>query len=642
MVQTVKDAAGATIALGQLLGKGGEGSVYELGSDKALVAKIYHKEMAPERVQKLRAMTTLDAADLGKFTAWPRHLLFVSGKPRGFIMPRMVGHKDIHALYSPKSRRMEFPDADFRFLLRTAANVARAFAAVHKAGCVIGDVNHGSVQVSSRATVTLIDCDSFQLSSNGQTFYCDVGTPTFTPPELQGKPFRGVTRIPNHDHFGLAVMLFQLLMMGRHPFSGRFTGSGEMPIEKAIGEFRFAFGIHRKSFQMEPPPHSLPLSVLSSSIADLFERAFARDASFKPVRPSPVDWANALSQLELSLQACATTPGHHYLKGLHHCPWCRVEKTLGVSLFGIYIAQQTGTGQFNLTAIWAAIEHIGPPPAEPQLPRIDNDEFTLPPDVDDHNIMKMIRRIGSLLLLAAAAVLFFGEFGVPGIFGIGALIGAWAAWPGDNSALKSKLQAAERAAANVHKSAEDRWDREAGTTRFSEKKANLAKSRQALLNLPSLKQVRLKELMDNRRADQLKKHLERFLIEHATIKGIGPGKKATLESYNIETAWDLTESAILNVPGFGPATARNLITWRRSLEARFKFNPALGIDPADAARLEKEIVALKRKYELELLNGPRELEGIKKQIELTRQHLMPERIRAYREHRQAKYVLEQL
>jgi len=66
-------------------------------------------------------------------------------------MPRITGCKDIHKLYSPKSRKSEFPAADFRFLLHVAANIARSFATVHQAHCVIGDVNHGSITVAANA-----------------------------------------------------------------------------------------------------------------------------------------------------------------------------------------------------------------------------------------------------------------------------------------------------------------------------------------------------------------------------------------------------------------------------------------------------------------------------------------------------------
>ncbi len=99
----------------------------------------------------------------------------------------------------------------------------------------------------------LIDCESFQWTANGKRFACEVGVETFTPPELQGKNFREVIRTINHDSFGLAVMVFLLLFMGRHPFAGRFLGRGDMPIPRAISEFRFAYSAMRADVQMDNP-----------------------------------------------------------------------------------------------------------------------------------------------------------------------------------------------------------------------------------------------------------------------------------------------------------------------------------------------------------------------------------------------------
>ncbi len=48
-----------------------------------------------------------------------------------------------------------------------------------------------------------------------------------------------------------AVMAFQLLFMGRHPFVGGFLGGSDMPIEKAIEEFRFAYSSDRNRTRME-------------------------------------------------------------------------------------------------------------------------------------------------------------------------------------------------------------------------------------------------------------------------------------------------------------------------------------------------------------------------------------------------------
>jgi DNA-binding helix-hairpin-helix protein with protein kinase domain len=184
----VVDTNGRVVRLGNELGRGGEGTVFQVASDGQQAAKIYHEPLNRERADKIRVMATLlKEHPITRLTAWPIDLLSKrTGEPIGLLLPKISG-TDVHRLYSPKSRRTDFQRADWRFLIRAAANIARAFAAVHDAGCVIGDVNHGSILVAQNATVRLIDCDSFQLSSSGRRFLCDKGVETFTPPELQDR-----------------------------------------------------------------------------------------------------------------------------------------------------------------------------------------------------------------------------------------------------------------------------------------------------------------------------------------------------------------------------------------------------------------------------------------------------------------------
>ncbi|MGH9678183.1 MAG: protein kinase domain-containing protein, partial [Candidatus Acidiferrum sp.] len=270
----VRDSKGP-ISLGRLIGKGAEGAVYEIVRDANRVVKIHH-HAKPDLGPKIAAMMALKTDKLLTLAAWPLDVAFSpKGDCIGLIIPRVSGHKDIHNLYSPRSRKAEFPSADWRFLIRAAANTARSFAAIHEVGCVIGDVNHGGFLVSDKATVRLIDCESFQFAYGGKKFLCELGTPTFTPPELQGKPFRGVVRTPNHDNFGLAILIFHMLFMGRHPFAGRFLGGDDMSLEKNISEFRFAYGANRNAFQMEPPPNVPSITIASQPVVDLFERAMS-------------------------------------------------------------------------------------------------------------------------------------------------------------------------------------------------------------------------------------------------------------------------------------------------------------------------------------------------------------------------------
>jgi DNA-binding helix-hairpin-helix protein with protein kinase domain len=269
---------------------------------------------------------------LRRVAAWPVDVLAdETGVVRGFLMHRVDAREDAHELYNPRSRRRAFPQADFRFMARAASNLARAFAQVHALGHVIGDVNHGNALVGRDATVVLIDCDSFQIREAARTFFCDVGVPLFTPPELHGKSFRGLKRTSNHDEFGLAVLLFHLLYLGRHPFAGKHR-DGELPIERAIAECRFAYGKGSEALGVTAPPATLPLGAFGPAIAELFERAFAGSGESR--RTTAGEWVTALQALESGLVQCAVNERHQH-PGNSACCWCELETRAGVPTFGV-------------------------------------------------------------------------------------------------------------------------------------------------------------------------------------------------------------------------------------------------------------------------------------------------------------------
>jgi DNA-binding helix-hairpin-helix protein with protein kinase domain len=52
-----------------------------------------------------------------------------------------------------------------------------------------------------------------------------------------------------------------------------------------------------------------------------------------------------------------------------------------------------------------------------------------------------------------------------------------------------------------------------------------------------------------------------------------------LTSFGIETAADITASAVRAVPGFGEALTGKMLAWRQSHEAKFRYNTSP--DPSD-------------------------------------------------------------
>jgi DNA-binding helix-hairpin-helix protein with protein kinase domain len=261
---------GQPITLNRELGKGGEGSVYEINA--SIVAKIYHQSLEKRRQEKLLAMIQGSNEQLQKISAWPIDVLRKQNGADicGFLMPNIQGYAPIHRLYNPGERKRHFPNADWSFLVATARNVAAAFATIHSRGHVIGDVNQNNLLVAKNTTIQLLDCDSFQITTNQNVYLCEVGVAHFTPPELQNiKSFNGQVRTTNHDNFGLALLCFHLLLMGRHPFAG-----GADSIEEAIQKLLFPYSSNAQSKNLKPPPNSVGLSVLSQELGVYFEESF--------------------------------------------------------------------------------------------------------------------------------------------------------------------------------------------------------------------------------------------------------------------------------------------------------------------------------------------------------------------------------
>jgi DNA-binding helix-hairpin-helix protein with protein kinase domain len=133
MMQMLKRTNGSPIRLGRELARGGEGAIYEVVGEPKLVAKIYHPhKMTPERVKKLGMMLSHPPQDPTRqqghiSIAWPVDAL-LNGQRKcvGFLMPFIDTSKSIplFKLYNPQDRRQSVPGFTWRYLLRTARNLA--------------------------------------------------------------------------------------------------------------------------------------------------------------------------------------------------------------------------------------------------------------------------------------------------------------------------------------------------------------------------------------------------------------------------------------------------------------------------------------------------------------------------------------
>ena len=564
--------------------------MYRLQDQPATAVKVYEAPLTADRVRKIDELIRLGRRDPAAVAAWPSGLVFDrAARPLGLLLPVIERAKDIHHLYAPGSRRVSFPHADWRFLVHVAGNVARAFASVHALGLVIGDVNTGSVLVAADGTVRLIDVDSFQVRlPDGQFLLCQVAVPMFQPPELHGAALSQTVRTVHHDAFGLAVTVFQLLMLGRHPYAGRYAGPGDMPIERAIVEHRFAYGAYAGSVHMSKPPHSVGLDILPRPVANLFEQAFSAAAP-STGRPAAAVWVSALDALRADLTGCRLNPSHYYPRQLPGCPWCPLEAQSGAMLFGAPTTAPTRGRAVERDKLLTRLSTFAPPrplpaPPEPRtLPAARAEAIAaagVPARTWVGYAAAAVFTVGGLALVPAGLLLVL--FGV-----IAAALGR-----GVVRRRRQPFQAALQTAATETAGALSDFTTSNQFPAYQAARGRAEKAKRQLEGLPALRAARLRQMQANRRSEQLNALLNRRLIEDARIQGIGAGRAATLAAYGITTAADVTYASITAVPGFGPSLASRLAGWRQSLENAFVFDASKPIEPAAVARLDKEIVDL--------------------------------------------------
>lgn len=252
--------------------------------------------------------------------AWPTDVLYENGQFAGFLMPRINKSPDIFEVFNPQVRAKNYPQITWLNLHRISRNLALVFNDLHSSGyIIIGDVNQKNILVTQQSYISLVDTDSFQVrDSNGTTYRCHVGVPEYTAPEIQGIRSDSIDRTAQHDNFGLAVIIFQLLMDGFHPFTGtpnNPTLSTTLPL--CIKEGAFAYHPNSK---LSPSPNSPAFSTLNPNLQQLFIRCFVDGHKNPALRPTASDWRTGLEQAEKNLAQCSQS--HWYSTHQSKCPKC--------------------------------------------------------------------------------------------------------------------------------------------------------------------------------------------------------------------------------------------------------------------------------------------------------------------------------
>ena len=252
---------GSPVILGQVMGRGGEATVYAVNS--STVAKVYNQPQAGPKEHKLEAMVENPPPTKDKNSnlalVWPQELLYGNnGALVGFTMPKAEeGHCPIFNYWnnSQLKKLLGIPEDDWEnlqdklegLLLAIGWNFVTIVSSLHERNYIIGDINESNIMVGLTGRIAILDPDSFQIydAKRRVIHRCVVGREEYTDPNLMrivhsdrkcpdmrcvtkpgphSQTYGCVDRTLDHDNFAIAVVLFRLII-GRHPFDTRDSDS---------------------------------------------------------------------------------------------------------------------------------------------------------------------------------------------------------------------------------------------------------------------------------------------------------------------------------------------------------------------------------------------------------------------------------
>lgn len=483
------------------------------------------------------------SAEVGQDAALPCHLVSetLHSNPIGFVMTEVVG-REIHNLYGVSTRQALFPRADFRFLVEVARNAAISTDRLHKKRLVIGDVSCRNLMVRDNGTVCWIDADSFLIGDPNFTAICELATPEWTAPELQENRHSKSPRLPAHDAFGLAVLIFQLLMLGRHPFQGRFTGTGDTPeIPTSISRRWYAHAGY-SGIPFRRTIGTPLIEHVGDQLQGLFLKAFTTDDPLK--RPTASDWIPALENLAKNLCRCPQQATHYHFRGLTKCPWCAVMPEFG------HEDPFSGAGPIQAGFDDLEREVAAARNSLCAIPSYPNRIFTPAP---------------------APAIRTWQPPKPSG------LVGFFAPQTSRRKQTEEmKLQIEKQRSVAVQTLTRNLDLQRTLLQQIESGRQNLtslAQRAESVFNVINLRRSAKLEYERKAVEQQRRNHLARRRLKVGDVSGIGLVRVSQLNGHGIFTAADISSRAIIQLSGFGPASVSGLLAWQTSVGMSFRQQP---------------------------------------------------------------------
>lgn len=323
----------------QLLGRGATGEVYktQVGTKNYAVKLNHningfnHEKISYMIGHKPDPILFEKNNYLYPLYSWPLAIIYEGNKkPVGFVMPLIdeTKSKTLEYFYDyTLSQRLNSSDSlALSFKVQILHNLCQSIMNLHNRGVLLIDLKPQNMRVFEGTNiVTLLDCDSFKIidAQNKVLYPGEMVSPGYISPELLKSNLSVLQMTIAQDLYALAVIIFQVLNKGIHPFQGILVDANvaaNTDDEKSAAGF-YPYG-NKANPVIYPKKESIHESFLSTTRA-LFDRAFIEGQK----RPTAEEWANHFESIikDRVIVRCRLFPNeirHMHFKNMG-CPTCK-------------------------------------------------------------------------------------------------------------------------------------------------------------------------------------------------------------------------------------------------------------------------------------------------------------------------------
>lgn len=322
---TFSDTNGGAYTLGNKIGSGGQGAVFETERPNVLV-KFYKGRDAADRRRWVHNLNWILRQDLdGLKIARPRAV--VERPAPGYVMELMDGlvplqdvlERSFQSLQEGRSLEGFVETGGLRRRLALLRELSRTLADLHARGMAYGDLSPANIFVSEDAgyhQVWLIDCDNLCTSERPAA----VHTPGYGAPEVlrEQRPVNTLT-----DAWSFAVIAFELLTHS-HPFVGAAVEDGPPEEEERAHRGELPWIYHPED-ESNAAAGGLPLELVATPrMRALFDSCFNAGRDNPLQRPSAAEWADALDAAHAVVLVCGAGDcgSGFYWNNAGECSFC--------------------------------------------------------------------------------------------------------------------------------------------------------------------------------------------------------------------------------------------------------------------------------------------------------------------------------